>query len=76
MLRDCYKAPGIINTAVYRHVKYSNCSVTFGSVVVFHDLFFPVRRAGRTSEVCPTLLELHQQSKGSPLSPIPARFVP
>lgn len=38
--------------------------------------FFLVYRAGRTSEVRATLLELHQQSKGSPLSPIPARSVP
>lgn len=37
---------------------------------------FFVSRAGRASEVCATLLELHQQSEGSPLSPISARSVP
>lgn len=67
---------GVMNTAMYRCVRYSSCGVTFGCVVVSHDLFFLVCRAGRTSEVCSTLLELHQQSKGSPLSPISARSVP
>lgn len=67
---------GVINTAVYRRVRYSSCGVTFGCVVGFHDLVFLVYRAGRTSEVRSTLLELHQQSKGSPLSPVPARSLP
>lgn len=71
-----YKMFGVIYTAVYRCVRYSSCGVTLGCVVVFHDLFSSLYRAGRTSEVCSTLLELHQQSKGSPLSPISAWSVP
>ena len=31
---------GVINAGVYRRVRYSNCGVTLGCVVVFHDLFF------------------------------------